>query len=225
MVQGGTSMKEKKSDYYAELKQTLRREAWDLIEYANRGHTLKPKNALNLADVMQIVDMYCSNPRLFRKIVVPVDPLNDCPDEIVKVLTLSFARARTEAREVGAGNADNNCVEEAWRLHEQLERSKIIKYFQRNVLYSHYILAGFLTVLVAVLNRVFEDVEYSGTITRWVTVSLAATVSLCGGILYLLSADAQLNQISTAQAEIIDQIFRFRMVRPILMNRRKRNRK
>jgi hypothetical protein len=207
----GKTEQHKKPDYFVELKLTLRREAWELIEYANRGHTLNPNNALHLADVMQIVDMYCSNPILFRKIVVPVDPLNDSPDEIVKVMTLSFARANTEAREVGAGDADKNGVEHAWRLHEQLERSKIIKTFWRNCLYFLYILAGFFTVLIAVLNQTFSE-TYSDEITQWVAVSLAATVSLCGGILYLISADAQVNKISNAQARIIDEIFRFRMV-------------
>jgi hypothetical protein len=209
-VQGETE-KHKKPDYFSELQLTLRREAWELIEYANRGHTLEPKNALNLADVMQIVDMYCSNPRLFRKIVVPVDPLNDSPDEIVKVMTLSFARANSEAREVGAGDADKNSVEQAWHLHEQLERSKIIKTFQRNVLYFLYISSGFFTVLVAVLNQSYQE-TLTDDFTQWIAVALASAVSLCGGILYLINADAQVNQISNAQARIIDEIFRFRMV-------------
>jgi hypothetical protein len=187
---------------------TLRREAWKLIEHANRGHTSELKNGLNLADVLQVVDNYCSSPRLFRKIVVPVDPLNDSPDEMVKAMTLSFARASTEAREVGAGDADKNCVEQAWRLHEQLERSKIIKTFWRNFLYTLYILAGFFTVLVAVLNQE----TLTSDVAQWITVTLAAIVSLCGGILYLISADAQVNKISNAQARIINEIFRFRMV-------------
>jgi hypothetical protein len=207
----GESEEEKKPDYFEDFKLTLRHEVWELIEYANRGHTLTARNALNLADVIQIVDMYCSNPRLFRKIVVPVDPLNDSPDEIVKVMTLSFARASTEVREVGAGNADKNCVEQAWRLHEQLDWSKIMKNYQRQFLYFLYILSGFSTVLVAVLNQMF-DTTYSDVATKWATVTLASTVSLCGGILYLISADAQVNKITNAQARIIEELFLFRMV-------------
>jgi hypothetical protein len=77
-----------------------------------------------LADVVQIIDLYCDNPRLFQKIVVTVNPLNDTPDAIVRAMTLSFARSSMEAGEVGAGDADKKAVVQSWRFHFQLEKSK-----------------------------------------------------------------------------------------------------
>jgi hypothetical protein len=106
----------------------LRQNAWSLWEYAVKGYVGAKdhgdRGVLTLADVVQIIDLYCDNPRLFRKIVVTVDPLNDTPDAIVKAMTLSFARSVMESREVGAGDADKKAVEQSWRFHFQLEKCK-----------------------------------------------------------------------------------------------------
>jgi len=115
-------------DHYKNLKHELRRKARNLQYTANQGQTSGDAANLNLADVIQIVDLYCGNPRLFSKIIVAVDPLNDSPEKIVKMMTLSFARAITEAREVGAGDADKKAVEQAWRFHYQLQWSKCVWY-------------------------------------------------------------------------------------------------
>jgi len=119
--------KSSKSDcHYKDLKIKLRRQAGSLRDIANQGQTSGDAIAVNLglADVVQIVDLYCANPRLFSMIIVTVDPLNESPEEIVKKMTLSFARALSESREVGAGDADKNAVEQAWRFHYQLEISE-----------------------------------------------------------------------------------------------------
>jgi hypothetical protein len=119
------------SEYYSDFKIFLRQNTWKLWEHAIKGY-VGEANAedseysciLSLADVFQIIDLYCDNPRLFQKIVVSVNPLNDTPDAIVKAVTLSFARAIMESREVGAGDADKKAVVQSWRFHSQLEKSK-----------------------------------------------------------------------------------------------------
>jgi hypothetical protein len=122
---------ESTSETYSDLKIFLRQNAWKLWEHAIQGYAGKGDKAevsgslgiLTLADVVQIVDLYCDNPRLFQKIVVTVNPLNDTPDSIVKAMTLSFARSVMEAREVGAGDADKKAVVQSWRFHFQLDKS------------------------------------------------------------------------------------------------------
>ena len=118
--------KKSRSHHYKDLRMRLRQRATDLQRFANAGQTGGDVREviLSLTDVVQIVDLYCDNPRLFTKIIVSVDPLNDSPEDIVKKMTLSFARANTEAKEVGAGDADNKAVEQAWRFHQQLHGSK-----------------------------------------------------------------------------------------------------
>jgi len=98
-------------EFYATLGMNLRKEAWELLEHANLEKStgcptddivrslddddnstgVFEESLLSVADVLQVVDLYCSNPRLFSKVVVPVDPLNDSPDFIVNKLMLSFA--------------------------------------------------------------------------------------------------------------------------------------
>lgn len=122
------------TEYYHDLRYNLRQNAWRLRDVANKGqedfnysdakNQNHGKRILSLADVCQMIDLYCENPRLFKKIVVPVDPLNDTPESIVKAMTLSFARSMIEAREVGAGDADKIAVEQAWGFLFQLETSK-----------------------------------------------------------------------------------------------------
>jgi len=196
-------------EYYEDLKIVMRNNAFQLREYANQGHSQASgaRRTLNMADVVQIIDLYCENPRLFTKVVVPVDPLNASPEEIVRTMTLSFARSLMEAREVGAGDADKKAVEQAWRFHYQLHRSKAIKRRWRTTLYSLYIIVGCLTTLVAVLS---DYINFN--IHRWLSMALALTVSVCAGILSLISADSQLNQIQAAQAKIAYEVHRFRMV-------------
>jgi hypothetical protein len=122
---------ESTSEYYSDFKIFLRQNAWKLWEHAMKGYAesvdaedSENRGVLTLADVVQIIDLYCDNPRLFQKIVVSVNPLNDTPDSIVKAMTLSFARSIMESREVGAGDADKNAVVQSWRFHFQLEKSK-----------------------------------------------------------------------------------------------------
>jgi len=122
-----------------------------------------------------------------------------------------------EAREVGAGDADKKAVEQAWRFHIQLQLSKRIKMRWQNILYSIYIVSGFLTTLVVVLSKLpFElNDKYltnDYTVSRWLSMALALCVSVCAGFLSLISADSHLNKIQTAQAKIIYEIHRFRMV-------------
>jgi hypothetical protein len=119
------------SEYYSDCKIFLRQNAWKLWEHAIKGYAgtaevedSEHRGVLSLADVVQIIDLYCDNPRLFQKIVVTVDPLNDTPDAIVRAMTLSFARSIMESREVGAGDADKKAVVQSWRFHFQLEKSK-----------------------------------------------------------------------------------------------------
>lgn len=125
-------------------------------------------------------------------------------------MTLSFARSLMEAREVGAGDADKKAVEQAWRLHYQLELSKKIKRRWRNLLYALYIISGFGTTLVAVLYdaQALPSEEFG----RWMAMSLALVVSICSGVLSLISADSQLSKIQSAQAKLMFEIHRFRMV-------------
>jgi hypothetical protein len=133
---------ERTSEYSSDFKIFLRQNAWNLLEQATKGYTgaaeakdsenaikgytgaADNRGILSLADVMQIIDLYCDNPRLFQKIVVTVNPLNDTPDSIVKAMTLSFARSVMESREVGAGDADEKAVVQSWRFHFQLDKSK-----------------------------------------------------------------------------------------------------
>jgi hypothetical protein len=120
------------SEYYSDLKTFLRQDTWELWEHAVGGHAGEAKvensegkrGVLSLADVVQIIDLYCDNPRLFQKIVVSVNPFDDTPDAIVQAVTLSFARSIMESREVGAGDADKKAVVQGWRFHFQLETSK-----------------------------------------------------------------------------------------------------
>jgi hypothetical protein len=119
------------SEYYSDFKIFLRQNAWKLWEHAIKGYAggaeaedSEHRGVLSLADVVQIIDLYCDNPRLFQKIVVTVNPLNDTPDAIVKAMTLSFARSIMESREVGAGDADKKAVVQSWRFHFQLGKSK-----------------------------------------------------------------------------------------------------
>lgn len=226
-------------EFYEDLRLKLRQQAWELMEDANRGQILKSDakdstgttgsvsllsmdpevNAesgpvLTIADVLQVVDLYCSNPRLFTKVVVPVDPLNDSPDYMVNKLMMSFARSNMEAREVGAGDADDKAVERAWRFHHQLDMTRRMKRSQRNLLYGLYIVAGFLTTVNAVVKEYAERYSYAEVVQeglKWSTLGLAAVVSLCSGILGLLGADSQLAKIETAQAKIVCQLFQFRM--------------
>jgi hypothetical protein len=72
-----------------------------------------------------------------------------------------------------------------------------------------YIWAGFSTTLVAVIDG--EDDGYLQKATPWIAMALAAIVSLCSGILSLISADSHINQIEIAQAKIESEILRFRM--------------
>jgi hypothetical protein len=240
------NVKDSTREYYSDFRIFLRQNAWKLWEHAIKGY-VGEANAedsensciLSLADVVQIIDLYCDNPRLFQKIVVTVNPLNDSPDAIVRAMTLSFARSITEAREVGAGDADKKAVVQGWRFHFQLERSKCsrfnaevttymrrphtltssfslayqiakqIKSRWRAILYALYIWAGFSTTLVAVI-----DGEPGGLLenaTPWIAMALAAIVSLCSGILSLISADSHINQIEVAQAKLANEILRFRM--------------
>src|SRR6056300_1291947 len=106
-------------------------------------------------------------------------------------MTLSFARSLMEAREVGAGDADSKAVEQAWRLHYQLELSRSIKRTWRNILYSCCIIAGFGTTLEVVLNDPKFNVITSPVIGRWTTMALALIVSVSAAILNLISADSQ----------------------------------
>jgi hypothetical protein len=123
---------ESTSEIRSDSKIFLRQNAWKLRDHAIQGYARRGEKAevsgsrgiLTLADVLQIVDLYCDNPRLFQKIVVTVNPLNDTPDSIVKAMTLSFARSVMEAREVGAGDADEKAVVQSWRFHFQLDKSK-----------------------------------------------------------------------------------------------------
>ena len=163
-----------------------------------------------MADVLQVSDIYCNHPRLFQKIIVPVDPLRDSPEYIIKTLSEGFQRASLEAKEVGAGNADLNAVETAWRLHEQLGATKKIKRFWRGLLYSCYIIAAFLTTLIAVLFTILTAGHAEEL--QWPATALAMTASLCIAVLQLLGADAELNDIQSTQARIVFEIFRFRMV-------------
>jgi hypothetical protein len=130
------------SEHSSDFKIFLRQNAWKLLEHAIKGYTgaVEAKDSenaikghtgaeenrgiLSLADVIQIIDLYCDNPRLFQKIVVTVNPLNATPDSIVKAMTLSFARSVMESKEVGAGDADKNAVVQSWRFHFQLDKSK-----------------------------------------------------------------------------------------------------
>jgi hypothetical protein len=120
------------SEYYSDLKTFLRQDTWELWEHAVGGHAGEAKvensegkrGVLSLADVVQIIDLYCDNPRLFQKIVVSVNPFDDTTDDIVQAVTLSFARSIMESREVGAGDADKKAVVQGWRFHFQLETSK-----------------------------------------------------------------------------------------------------
>ena len=171
------SQRESNAEYYEVLKVKLRERAWEFRDFANCGHEgLRRQGTdhdpcLNMADVIQIIDLYCDNPRLFRKIVVPVDPLNDSTDHVVNTFTLSSSRCRMEPREVGAADADDRAVEQAWGFLFQLERSeydvcrsspllrsdtsrtaKFWKNLWRNFLYFVYIMAGFSTTLVAVVS-------------------------------------------------------------------------
>ena len=92
-----------------------------LMQIANAGHF---NEGLRFAYIHDCIDLYCENPRLFRKVVVPVDPVDESGDEIVGKMALSFARASFEAREVGAGEADATVVEQSWRFHFQLSQCK-----------------------------------------------------------------------------------------------------
>jgi hypothetical protein len=79
-----------------------------------------------------------------------------------------------------------------------------------------YILAGFFTTLVAILNGEEnidgeENESVSEAPHRWSTMALALIVSLCSGILSLTSAHSHINQIEIAQAKIENEILRFRM--------------
>jgi hypothetical protein len=119
------------SEYYSGCKIFLRQNVWKLWEHAIKGYAgtvevedSEHRGVLSLADVVQIIDLYCDNPRLFQKIVVTVNPLNDTPDAIVRAVTLSFARSIMESREVGAGDADTKAVLQSWRFHFQLDKSK-----------------------------------------------------------------------------------------------------
>jgi hypothetical protein len=200
--------------YYSLLHRLLHQKAGKLLLASLEGHSKEGTpglSCLTMADVLQVCDLYCSNPRLFQKIVVPVDPLQDSSEYILKTLSEGFQRAALESREVGAGNADVDAVETAWRLHEQLGTTKAIKRFWRGFLYACYIIAGFLTTLVAVLfSYDFDNVKLDQL--QWPATVLAIIGSLCIGILNLLSADAELNKIQNAQARIVFEIFRFRMV-------------
>lgn len=79
---------------------------------------------ITTARLHEMIDVYCSNPRIFQKIVVSVDPLEEAPDDVVRKMAIAFARADFEAREIGAGNADIVAVEQGWRFHQQLNRSE-----------------------------------------------------------------------------------------------------
>jgi hypothetical protein len=72
-----------------------------------------------------------------------------------------------------------------------------------------YIWAGFSTTLVAILNGL-EDGDWRDA-TPWIAMALALIVSLCSGILSLISADSHIHQIEIAQAKIANEILRFRM--------------
>jgi hypothetical protein len=72
-----------------------------------------------------------------------------------------------------------------------------------------YICAGFSTTLVAVLDG--EEGGLLQKFTPWIAMALAAIVSLCSGILSLISADSHINKIEIAQAKIENEILRFRM--------------
>lgn len=194
---------------YDKLKIALRQRAWDLREYAISGQSTSVN--FTLADVIQIVDIYCDNPRLFSKVIVTVDPVNETPDSIIKKLTLSFARAQLEKKEVGAGMADDNAVKQAWLLHNQLSRTQKWKSFYRSLLYLLYITAAFCTTLVAVFSAE-ESFELEPEVIRWSALALSITVSFCAAVLGLISADSNLKSIETAQAKIVNEIFRFRMV-------------
>jgi hypothetical protein len=125
---GASDKNDSTHEHSSKVRIYLRQNAWSLWEYAVKGYVGAKdqgnRGVLTLADVVQIIDLYCDNPRLFRKIVVTVDPLNDTPDSIVKAMTLSFARSVMESREVGAGDADKKAVEQSWRFHFQLEKCK-----------------------------------------------------------------------------------------------------
>ena len=210
-------------DYYEDLRIILRRCAWQLLDHANYSHihteggeTVSP--ILNLADIVQITDLYCDNPRLYKKIIVPVDPLIDNPEEIIQKMTLSYARSAMEAREVGTGEADKKAVEQSWRFHHQLYKTHFWKEIWRNLLYALYILAGFATTLVVVVAPFFplrdsrkedETTSKFDVYDQWIAVVL--TVTVCSGVLGLISADSQLNKIRIAQAKIAFEILRFRM--------------
>ena len=98
-----------------------------LMDIANAGHVEgdDEDQKLEFAFVHDCIDLYCENPRLFRKVVIPVDPIDETGDQIVGTMALSFARALFEVREVGAGDSDSFAVEQSWRFHRQLDLCKI----------------------------------------------------------------------------------------------------
>eukprot|EP00929_Paragymnodinium_shiwhaense_P064194 TRINITY_DN32132_c0_g2_i1.p1 TRINITY_DN32132_c0_g2~~TRINITY_DN32132_c0_g2_i1.p1 ORF type:complete len:990 (-),score=145.75 TRINITY_DN32132_c0_g2_i1:425-3394(-) len=191
---------------------------------------------VKIADILEVMDAKINNPSLFKDTIVVVDPMNDHPEEVLRVLSAAFAAASTAVVEVGAGRADKLVVRECWRMHEHLMAS----YRKQEVMSTVLLLLTLvLTILSTAVSVIAAHMKYCGAnleteepngssheddvakawlrFCRWdeyvrmSSVALPAITTIVSTVTISVNSTQKAGALFAAAGRLVNHIYRFRM--------------
>ena len=181
--------------------------------------------SLTIANVIELYDLAEKNPRLFRDVIVTVDPMLDDPDRVLEKLSTQLAVASSTVVEVGAGDADQQSVTAAWVLHQRLtrnaEKQRRIGNFFLFIVTSLALLATGLTVTLEYIDgRAMSEEKWASDLVEsdwwhWIDhkliIIIPAIAAMANALSLTMNASAKANALRSSAGAIVKEIYLFRM--------------
>ncbi len=180
--------------------------------------------SLSIANVIELYDLAEKNPRLFRDVIVTVDPMLDDPDRVLEKLSTQLAVASSTVVEVGAGDADQQSVTAAWVLHQRLtrnaEKQRRIGNFFLFIVTSLALLATGLTVILEYIDgRAMSEEKWASDLVEsdwwhWIDhkliIIIPAIAAMANALSLTMNASAKANALRSSAGAIVKEIYLFR---------------
>jgi len=156
-----------------------------------------------------------------RSSVVVVDSWQDSPELVLRRLSVCFASSSSSSLELGAANAEDRSIAEAWRQHIVLEHNSRIFVRRGNWMTVCGLLLSFLSTVLSVCATFVETRQTSGwaheVMSSWAYratgFALMVLPALAGLFVTLLSRLRYLNKWATvyvAAEQLKSEIYKFR---------------
>eukprot|EP00418_Pyrodinium_bahamense_P076591 CAMPEP_0179057494 /NCGR_PEP_ID=MMETSP0796-20121207/24363_1 /TAXON_ID=73915 /ORGANISM="Pyrodinium bahamense, Strain pbaha01" /LENGTH=820 /DNA_ID=CAMNT_0020754215 /DNA_START=103 /DNA_END=2565 /DNA_ORIENTATION=- len=120
-------------------------------------HKEEVRHFVTKSSVLELIDLHCEIPWLFKERIVSVNPLEDSPDKMLDLLSRCFASVYMKTHEVGAGSADQDVILGAWRLHRQLVANANVHRRRADVVAIMATLLTFLASSIAIVIAYLES--------------------------------------------------------------------